>query len=287
MLNFEISKSNSLNIPGLKRAQSLLNRIRQKNYGAEDLRKFYQSQKLTIETIESVAKILRPGMSEVDAASFLEESFHSLGVKKFLHRPFAWFGKRTTFFDMQTYADTLPRENVLLKENDCFILDAAPYINKYPSDVGLGFSIGSETDDIKYVNQCIEEIEEEVISIFRNSKNTKEVYQYMNHLLEEKKLDNIHSKYPFGVLAHRLHPNSFQSLPSFLKPFSLQAYLDILSRGFLEETIRGESNVSMSGVWAIEPHIGYNDYGTKFEKILVVQDDEIYWLHKKFENVNS
>ena len=100
MLNFEISKSNSLNIPGLKRAQSLLNRVRQKNYGVEDLRKFYQSQKLTIETIESVAKILRPGMSEVDAALLLEESFHSLGVKKFLHRPFAWFGKRTTFFGM-------------------------------------------------------------------------------------------------------------------------------------------------------------------------------------------
>ena len=72
-----------------------------------------------------------------------------------------------------------------------------------------------------------------------------------------------------------------------MKPFSLQAYLDILSRGFLEETIRGESNASMSGVWAIEPHIGFNDYGTKFEKILVVQDDEIYWLHERFENINS
>ena len=54
---------------------------------------------------------------------------------------------------------------------------------------------------------------------------------------------------------------------------------DILSRGFLEETIRGKDINTLDGVWAVEPHISDGVNGTKFEKILVVRGEDVFWLH--------
>lgn len=34
----------------------------------------------------------------------------------------------------------------------------------------------------------------------------------------------------------------------------------------------------MQGLWAIEPHIGAQGFGAKFEELLVVEPDRAFWL---------
>lgn len=282
MLKFPIKNNLELpNFPGLERVQKVLNNFRLETYGENYLKKFFESQQLTIDSIHTVANLVRPGMNEKEAADFLDNELKRRGVKHFLHQSFAWFGVRSSFCNMKTYEDTLPREDVILKENESFILDTAPYVDGIPSDVGLGFCHG-ENQVFVDLNNHLEIIKEEIVSIFKVEKDASIIYEKIDKMITAYGYENIHQKYPFGVLAHRLHPSLLSRLPSFLKPFSWQAYLDILSRGFLEETLRGKKINSTEGIWAIEPHVGLNGVGTKFEKILVVQNNEVYWLEEKF-----
>jgi hypothetical protein len=39
------------------------------------------------------------------------------------------------------------------------------------------------------------------------------------------------------------------------------------------------------GLWAIEPHIGLDGVGVKFEELLVVTDDDAYWLDDDLPHV--
>jgi len=32
------------------------------------------------------------------------------------------------------------------------------------------------------------------------------------------------------------------------------------------------------GLWAVEPHLGFKDVGAKWEELLVVTDDDAFWL---------
>lgn len=40
------------------------------------------------------------------------------------------------------------------------------------------------------------------------------------------------------------------------------------------------------GLWAIEPHIGKDAFGVKFEEILVVTKNDAYWLDDDLPHVN-
>ena len=92
-----------------------------------------------------------------------------------------------------------------------------------PSDVGLGFSCGKNRK-MDGLNRTLEKFYTTIPEIFQETNSAKDVYQRIGKIIEDEGLINIHEKYPFGVLAHRLHPSSLSKLPSFLKPFSWQAY---------------------------------------------------------------
>tara|TARA_B100000925_G_C21987070_1_gene465003 strand:- start:859 stop:1728 length:870 start_codon:yes stop_codon:yes gene_type:complete len=287
MLNLKINQKLNVNsIPGLKFISKEINKRRQKSYSDKELKQFYESQKLTIESINEVASLLRPGVSEFDAAKMLDSLLQKKGVKHFLHYSFAWFAERSSFNKMSSYDDTLPRRDIFLEEEDCFILDAAPYVNGVPSDVGLGFCPSKSKAYNKLDNQ-LNELEELIPDLFNGELNAQEIYSQISQEIKKRHLKNVHELYPFGVLAHRLHPSKLSNLPSFMKPFSWQAYADIFSRGFLEETIRGENINSLDGVWAIEPHISDGINGTKFEKILVVREGKVFWLDEYFSTKGS
>ena len=53
------------------------------SYSDEELQQFYESQKLTIESINEVSSLLRPGVSEFDAAKMLDSLLQKKGVKHF------------------------------------------------------------------------------------------------------------------------------------------------------------------------------------------------------------
>ena len=181
MLNLRISQNLNVNsLPGVKFLSKEINKRRQVLYSDEELQGFYESQKLTIDSIEEVASLLRPGVSEFDAAKMLDTFLQKKGVKHFLHYSFAWFGERSSFNKMSTYDDTLPRRDVLLGEGDCFILDTAPYVNGVPSDVGLGFC---HSKNLAHENLCnqLTEIESLIPGLFNGDLNAEEIYSQISH----------------------------------------------------------------------------------------------------------
>ena len=37
----------------------------------------------------------------------------------------------------------------------------------------------------------------------------------------------------------------------------------------------------LNGLWAIEPHLGTENFGIKFEEMIWVDNNEVYWLSEK------
>lgn len=54
-------------------------------------------QKLAYDCAETVFAELEEGMTEIEAAKMMKDHLDEHGVKKYFHRPFAWFGDRTLF----------------------------------------------------------------------------------------------------------------------------------------------------------------------------------------------
>ena len=47
----------------------------------------------------------------------------------------------------------------------------------------------------------------------------------------------------------------------------------------------GAHNAPVAGLWAIEPHLGFRGVGVKFEELLVVIEDDAYWLDDDLPHV--
>lgn len=39
------------------------------------------------------------------------------------------------------------------------------------------------------------------------------------------------------------------------------------------------------GLWAVEPHLGFREVGAKFEELLVITDNDAYWLDDNVPHV--
>jgi hypothetical protein len=42
-----------------------------------------------------------------------------------------------------------------------------------------------------------------------------------------------------------------------------------------------------TGLWAVEPHLGRGEFGVKFEEILVVTSDSVYWLDDQLPHMTE
>ena len=106
--------------------------------------------------------------------------------------------------------------------------------------------------------------------------------------------DNRHRVYPGRVIAHqvgRVHSR----LPKFIVAgFGIRA-LQTLVGDLIVERMHHRSPLwadgeisnhpATPGLWAVEPHIGFRDVGVKFEEILVVTEDDAYWLDDDLPHV--
>lgn len=257
-------------------------KFRRTNLEINDLKKFYSTQKLAMTAAKEISKIVKPGMTELEVSSLLDTYLRDHGVNAFVHYSFAWFANRTRFDHCQKYKDLMPSRKVL-EENDIFILDTAPVLNGTPADIGLSFCLG-ERDDFKKAMIQLNKIKHRIPTLFElNCASGKKIYEWINQMIENAEYDPIHRLYPFGVLAHRLYDVPFENLPGLFKPFTWQAYWSLLSRGFYNETISGNKNINLDGIWAIEPHLGGLGFGVKFEEMLFVEKGKARWISKMDE----
>ena len=234
-------------------------------HSTDDLSGYAASQSLSLQCAQEVAKLIQPGWTEIEAARAMEIWLRDHGVKSFFHKPFVWWGNRTRFDGVKTYWDYQPTARRLL-EGEVFILDVAPIVGGYICDIGFSGVIGENKDFDKGRDFLVSEL-----------RDGQSVWRAIDQKIKLAGYENIHAKYPFGVLGHRVHKAKTLVDLSFLH-FGWQSYWEFTSRGLFGQLLDSSHVGRMEGVWAIEPHIGGSSFGMKFEEILVVDSEGARWL---------
>ncbi|MEK7690477.1 MAG: metallopeptidase family M24, partial [Bdellovibrionota bacterium] len=161
-----------------------------------------------------------------------------------------------------------------------FILDTAPIVDGFVGDIGYTHSLVPHLG-LEAAKARLLKFRQDLPGFFSSSLTTAEIWEKVDSETRASGFDNIHAMYPFSVLGHRVYKVPFSGMPGLLYPFGFHAYWAGSSRGLLPELLSPHHRGEKTGVWAIEPHIGGNGFGAKFEEILVVDPSDAHrawWL---------
>jgi Xaa-Pro aminopeptidase len=271
---------------------------------ALELSRFRDVQKLAYRCAEDLARELRPGVTEKQAARELGRRLRAEGVQSFFHQPFAWFGDRTCFRGFRTPFDFFPSER-RLESGMAAILDVAPIVDGYAADIGYAFACG----DNPLVERGVADLAEFrglIVDKVNEGQTLGEIYRCVEDLLADLGYRNCHRKYPFGVLAHRVTRQPRLALAN--RPvlgFGLGTTVGLLGRlvasrvpAIVRDRVPrlrwgspfcnlgpGSEERPEPGLWAFEPHIARDDVGVKWEELLVVDEGRAYWLDDDLPHV--
>ena len=172
------------------------------------------------------------------------------------------------------------------------ILDVAPVQNNFFADIGYAAYFG-ESETHQNMIQFLDVLKQKIPEIVKEQKIISRIYTTVDKMLIEEGFSNCHQLYPLSVLGHKV--GVYPSIKGLKLPrisfmgFEPEAFAFLLrqnptapikfnqSTPYIADDI--EEHIS-DGFWAIEPHIGKDDIGVKFEEILVVDGDNVDWLSK-------
>ena len=280
-LNFKhhLKPSRALNLISKINALPVLNRISpsaSRAYSTEEQNQYLQSQTIAQQCAIEVGALIQPGWTEQRASLLMETWLRDHGVKTFFHKPFVWWGDRTRFVDVKTYWNYLPSKKALC-ENDVFILDVAPIVNGFISDIGFSGCLGLNPEYDRAM-ETLAQLRVEIPVLAEQCGQGRVLWDLLDKRIKNDGWENIHATYPFGVLGHRLHRNTNTVEANFIH-FGWQSYWELISRGLFGQLLNKDFTGSLDGLWAIEPHIGGTNFGVKFEEILVIEAGKARWLN--------
>lgn len=268
-------------------------------YTESELNLFKKSQKLAYNSVLEAESKLTEGITEKEAAHLLDEILKEKGVKNFFHTSFAWFGDRSCFRGFTNYFDFQPT-NRKLEKGMSVILDTGPSLDGRACDIGYSFSFGENS----LVDKAILDLE-----VFRSfilkevlaERSLSDIYLEVDKIIKEMGYFNCHKKYPAEVLGHKIGNLPFLQIPPInFFGFHSQTFLYLLgetANALLPNFLLQGNNTypfwnhssntrAESGLWAVEPHIGKEDVGVKWEEILVVTESTAYWLDEELPHVS-
>ncbi|HSW15112.1 MAG TPA: M24 family metallopeptidase [Solimonas sp.] len=271
-------------------------------FNLEELQAFRSTQQLAYDCVRSVEQQLLPGMTELEACALMKDYMRARGVTQFFHEPFAWFGDRTAFRGFGPDTDFMPTGRKLEKGMPV-TLDISPIRDGYAADIGYSTSLGRNAD-VEAMQRALVEYRDFILQAVRARKPFRQIYRELDGAIARHGYLNVHRIYPERVLAHRVFRyghSPAQRLLQYIrvKGFGLPTYAYVLGKSALSRLFPGlvesplwndgpESDHPPSpGLWAVEPHIATPDYsvGAKWEEILVVTEDDAYWLDDKVPHV--
>ncbi|WP_323120029.1 M24 family metallopeptidase [Burkholderia alba] len=266
----------------------------------EELAQFRAVQQLAYRCVETVGGMLYPGITEKDAARLMIEWAQDHGVRDWLHKPFAWFGDRTAFdgFDglrhMGGFNLAFFPSARRLEPDMPVILDVAPVVDGVVADVGYALCVGH--------NPILDQLQDDLIAhrelivrLVRERRTLADVAREVDALCKRQGVAPRHKAYPFKVLAHRVAKLHGAAKPRFVARFGLNS-----TRNLMLDQVRAGKQQGWSplwsidarsahaptpGLWAVEPHLGFAGVGAKFEELLVITDDDAYWLDDDLPHV--
>lgn len=257
---------------------------------AEAQEGFRKAQRLAYDCVIEVGKKLHHGMTELEAAELLDQYLQVAGCDRYIHRPFAWFGEHTRFDPYKGYGEYHPSEKVF-KAGDIAILDISPVVEGYTADVGYTLAL-EPNEKLKQAQDFLLRLRADLPRMFESDMTPKEIWAEVDRQIADAGYDNIHAKYPFCVLGHRVFKIKKQAAKAkriqvgSMGWFSVETNLKFLKTGF-GAALSPENVGSKIGLWAIEPHIGWEGAGAKFEEILVIDHNGARWLDDDVPHVLS
>jgi Xaa-Pro aminopeptidase len=261
-------------------------------FQTQDLQRFSAVQKLAYEVVEAVQARLQTGMTEKDAVRMLRAELESRGVTHMFHDPFAWFGERAAFRKFWINLKFLPSKT-RLQQGMPVILDIAPIVDGYSADIGYCFVHGGDPV-VDKMDRVLLQVRDHILQAARAGKTMRAIYREVDQIIEAAGFINVHRYYPHRVIGHRLGRIQVGAMHRLRwLGFGLPTYVSLMSRTWLAKLLpkhvesplwndgRECGHALREGVWAVEPHIATPDQrlGTKWEEILVVTQDNAYWLN--------
>lgn len=266
-----------------------------------DLERFRQVQRLAYECAETIAGELQPGMTEREAATLQKTWLLDHGVDDWFHQPFAWFGDRTAFrgpvgykflggFNPAFYPG-LRR----LEEGMPFILDCAPTVQGYTADIGYCGVLG-ENRLLDKLMDDLAEYRRLILAMAKVRRPLSEISQAVDALCAKHGYDPRHKAYPFETLAHRVEKLANDGKKSHLSLFNfgVRNVTELLKDRFkggkegwspIWNSTKRSDHPPTPGLWAVEPHLGFRDVGAKWEELLVITEDDAFWLDEEVPHV--
>lgn len=237
---------------------------------------YLRCQRLAQKAAFEVSQHIQEGWTEVQTTKLFKSFLLDLGVQSFFHHPFAWFGERTRFEGIKNYSQFSPSKRVI-RPGEVFILDVAPIYRGYVADIGYSSCLGQNAEFNK-AQAFLKELRKEIPQLFALKSEGGVIWNKIDQRIVKAGYDNIHKKYPFSVLGHRVHETN-DSLGSlrFLN-FGWQSFWSIASRGVFGQLLNSNYVGDLTGLWAIEPHIGSPSFGAKFEEILLIEPNRVKWI---------
>jgi len=258
----------------------------------EDLEGFRRSQRLAYACAQAVAATLEVGVTEKQAAAAMRRWLTSRGVNNWFHLPFAWFGDRTAFRGVRFPHQFFPTE-ATLTEGMPYILDCAPVVDGYPSDIGYTGCLG----DNPTLDRLLDHLAEHrclIVNLLHQGATQGEVYRAVDALAATQGLDIRHRAYPFGVIAHQVGHQRPRGSGHTAFGFGVASTATLVRSAVVAAPARRSPlwnrglfshQPPRPGLWAVEPHLGLDGVGAKFEELLVVTDDDAYWLDDDLPHV--
>lgn len=264
-------------------------------YSPEDLSRFRAAQRLAYDAAVHVEQQLAAGMTERDAALLMHDYLKARGVQQYFHKPFVWFGDRTAFVDFWTDLHFFPTRRKLAWGMPV-ILDVAPVVDGYAADIGYTCTFGENRLHEKMIAD-LAAYRSLIVEGVRRSKTLQTIYREVDDLIFEQGYQNRHQRYPYAVLAHRVERLDAGPAPKLtLGGFGLSALRWLRQEGkAFERGVKHHSPLwngsdrsghrAATGLWAVEPHLGAQGVGAKWEELLVVTGDDAYWLDDDLPHV--
>lgn len=261
---------------------------------SQDLDGFRSVQALAYRCAETIGAELKPGMTEREAAARMKTWLLDHGVDDWFHQPFAWFGDRTAFRgavgfkQLGGFNPAFYPGSRRLEENMPYILDCAPSIGGYTADIGYCGVIGENRILDRLMDDLLE-YRELILALVKSRKHLSEVSRAVDRLCQRHGYEPRHKAYPFEVLAHRVEKLEGDGRKNHLSLLRFGARnITELVKDALAGRREGWSPLWSSdsrsdhpptpGLWAVEPHLGFRDVGAKWEELLVVTEDDAFWL---------
>jgi Xaa-Pro aminopeptidase len=249
-------------------------------------------QQLAYRCAEEIAAGLEPGVTERETTRRMRTWLDANGVEDWFHLPFAWFGDRTAFRNFRLPLQFFPT-NRRLEDGMPFILDVAPVIGRATSDIGYASVLGTNAE-FDRLHDHLAGHRRLILDLVKSGTPQRDIYVACDELAARSGYDNRHREYPFGVIAHRVDALPRHPVNRTVTGFGVRALLALIRSGVVGRRRgwsplwgggRRSDHPATPGLWAVEPHYGSGPVGAKFEELLVVTEDDAFWLDDDLPHV--